>query len=173
MWLDYNRLVVDMTASGDAEEPVNLSSNVLFNPDGSDTLAGLKLRIFGKEYVKKDEKGEYTEELLPLSGSVYDSGEGFLTLGAGPYDEIFVSDGTQMRPLAEFNSLKSGISLTVYTDMPAVRFYTTSTPTAAAAFLGQFVPGSGEKAVPVLSAGKEWKQRIIYGLDRVYDALRQ
>jgi aldose 1-epimerase len=173
MWLDYNRLVVDLTATGDAEEPINLSSNVLFNTDGSETLAGLKLRVFGDHYVKKDERGEYTGELLPLIGSAYDSGEGFLTLGADPYEEIFVSAGAQMRPLAEFNSMKSGISLTVYTDMPAVRFFTTSAPTTAAAFLGQFVPGSGTGAVPVLPAGKEWKQRIIYGLDRVYDALRQ
>lgn len=172
MWVDYNRLVIDFTAVSDQDMPVNLTSSVYFNLDGESTLAGNKLRMFGDKYAEKGTDGKYTGKLLSLSGTEFESAN-FKTIADESYDDIYVSDGDNIRPLAELNSMKSNISLSAYTTMPAVHVHTVTEPTAAAAFMEQYIADAADMSeLPsiTLAAGEEWKQRIIYGFDKVYES---
>jgi aldose 1-epimerase len=45
MWVDYNRLVIDLTAVCDQDIPVSLTSSLYFNLDGEGTIVGNKLRV--------------------------------------------------------------------------------------------------------------------------------
>lgn len=173
MWVDYNRLVIDFAAISDKETPVNLTSYVLFNLDDESTLAENTLRLFANKVAEKGPDGKYTGVLLPVEGAPAE-GETpeFITLGAGSYDEFYVAEGDQIRPLAELNSPKSGNSLSVYTTMPGVHFMTVDKPAAGAVLAQQFLAAAADmSSLPsvVLAPGQEWKHRIIYGIDKIYD----
>ncbi len=83
-----------------------------------------------------------------------------------------MSDGDNIRPLAELNFVKDGISLSAYTTMPAIHVQTVTEPIAAVSLMQQFITGAADMSqLPsvTLKGGEEWKQRIIYGFDKIYE----
>jgi len=151
MWVDYDRLVIDVSATSETDIPVNLTSNIQFRLDAGNSLEDHSLRLFAEHIIEGDGK------LLSASESGFDS-ESFKSLGGEGYEGLFLSEGDRIRPFAELYSPTSGISLTSYGTAPALSLRVLTDP--AAAILSQRF-ATGEAGV-----GGQWKQRIVYGFDR-------
>ena len=167
MWVDYNRLVIDVNAKSNENTPASLTSNIHFNLDGEKTLAGCNFRVFADK-VAETSNGQYTGKLLAAAEAGFD-GESFRNIEAEGYTGILVSEGEKIRPFMELNSLTCGISLTSYGTAPALHVNLTHEPGTAvlqhqlAIFAGKAEPSSAEA-----QDCKELKQRIVYGLDKIY-----
>lgn len=131
-----NTLRIAYEAETDAATVVNLTNHSYFNLngyDGGDVLDTL-LQIDADYVTPTDAMLIPTGELRPVAGTPFDfrtpkaigqdidAEDDQLQLGGG-YDINYCLNGSGYRKVAVARSPKSGIQMTVYTDMPGVQFY--------------------------------------------------
>ncbi len=169
MWVDYDRLVFDITAAAGIDMPVDLTSCLYFHLDGCAGLDTHRLRVFCEKMAVKNANGSLTGEMITLDGTDYAQSQ-FNTLGTSWCDETFVSGCRDIHPMAELYSVKSKIALSAYTTMPALHFCTVNKPSAAAMLTQGYFPSDGRlPEIPsmMLKAGETRTERMIYGFDNV------
>ncbi|MBQ8908299.1 MAG: galactose mutarotase [Clostridia bacterium] len=128
-------LSIAYTAKSDADTVVSLTNHAYFNPNGTDAdTQGLLLQISAQSITPVDEKLIPHGELAPVQGTLFDfrTPRPFVCdLSANPtlakrgcYDENFVLDGDGFRRAGSVYGDKTGITVSVYTDMPGMQIYT-------------------------------------------------
>ncbi|MBR5641582.1 MAG: hypothetical protein IKW92_05590 [Firmicutes bacterium] len=159
LWVDYERLVLDIAARCDRETEVNLTSNCLFRLDHGDDLSAHEWRTFG-------EWEETTEgTLIPIEETPF--GNNVFTPAVLGEKRFFVAKSAEIRPLAEVISPVSELSLSAYSDICGIALEVTEDPEPGVRLQQMFSAVSGKEQT-LLKPGEEWKHRIIFGFDRIY-----
>jgi aldose 1-epimerase len=125
-------LTIAYDAETDADTLVNLTNHCYFNLNGSGSVMGHRLQVFAERICENDEHCLPTGRLLDVALTPFDFRAG-KTVGAdidaeneqlrraGGYDHNFCLSG---RRAAVLQGEKSGIGMTVDTDMPGMQVYT-------------------------------------------------
>lgn len=120
-----------------ADTPISITSHAYFNLDGHGvgSVEDHVLQIEADAYLPTTADGIPTGEIRPVEDTAFD----FRTPRAlrdglhsdeaqieqfGGYDHNFCVRGTGMRRVASLYSARSGIQLSLYSDMPGVQFFT-------------------------------------------------
>lgn len=138
-WLEDDSLLIEYRAVSDRDTLCNLTNHSYFNLDGHDSGSVLdhSVQIFAKSFTPTDERSIPTGAIRAVSGTAMDLTKprrigDFIDAPeeqlrqAGGYDHNWVLDAGEqaLRPAAVVRSAERGIKLTVYTDRPAIQFYT-------------------------------------------------
>ncbi len=132
-----NSLKIVYNAVCDEDTVVNLTNHSYFNPAGagSGTIDDQTLVMNSSFYTPNSAECLPTGEILSVDKTPFDFrtekriGDGFKS-GCeqikmfGGYDHNFVIDGRGMRHAATARCKENGITVSVYTDLPAMQFYT-------------------------------------------------
>ena len=134
-----NTLMLDYTATSDADTPLNLTNHVYFNLNGcdGDTVHNHPLCIHAKEYTPVTERLVPTGEYAPVQGTTIDFRQ-FRTIGdalqgndacmpyTGGVDHNFVLAYAQraVTEAAVAYSPATNIRVTCCTDLPGLQVYT-------------------------------------------------
>jgi aldose 1-epimerase len=137
-WSDDDELTLEFEASSDKDTIVNLTNHSYFNLNGAETdILGHELLLNALNFTPVDEHLIPTGEIAPTKytpfdfstphkiGERIDSDHPQMRLGHG-YDHNFVIEGSDMRFFASAYCETSGRMLEVYSDQPAVQFYTSN-----------------------------------------------
>jgi aldose 1-epimerase len=137
-WSDEDELTLDYKAGTDKDTIVNLTNHSYFNLNGAETdILGHELLLNAPYYTPIDEHLIPTGETAPTNGTPFDFTEPHkigeritsdhpqMLLGHG-YDHNFVIEGTGMRFFGSVYCESSGRMLEVFSDQPAVQFYTSN-----------------------------------------------
>ena len=129
---DDHRLCISYDADTDADTPVNLTNHSYFNLNGSGSILSHRMQLFSERICENDAGCLPTGRLLWVEGTAFDfreekeigadigADEEQLVL-AGGYDHNYVLAG---RKAAVVCGDRTGIELTVETDLPGVQLYT-------------------------------------------------
>lgn len=151
MWVDYNRLVIDLSVVPGEDVSLSPSSGIPFRLSENDP-SGELLRLFG------------CTPLTPESAGALSAGPlRFAEFRRMPGELSFLTEDAGIHPLAEWASPESGLSLSVYSTMPGLRIRRTAEPGTAVQFMPLLLDESGR--VPPAKGGREILQRIIYAFD--------
>ncbi len=181
-----NRLVITYDADTDCDTPVNLTNHSYFNLNGGGTVLQHKLQIFAERITANGPGCLPTGELRKVEGTPFDfrkekeigaeidADDEQLKL-AGGYDVNYVLSGEKA---AILTGDRSGIIMTVRTDMPGMQLYTanwlserkgkggmTLIPRDAACFETQIFPNAMNCygfPSPILRAGKHLHSETSY-----------
>ncbi len=129
-------LVISYTATSDAPTVVNPTSHAYFNLNGDDSsILDHTLMIAADSFTPTNDKLIPTGEIRPVESTPLDFTQPTaigarieqeyepLKFGSG-YDHNFVfTEITESKPQAVLYSAVSGITMEVYTDQPAIQFY--------------------------------------------------
>ena len=132
-----NGLKIEYSAVSDKDTVCNLTNHSYFNLNGdkSGTIYGHKMQMNSSFYTPNDEACMPTGEILSVSGTPFDF-RCEKTLGKGiksdfdqikmfeGFDHNFVLDGRGMRHAGTLKGDKTGITMQMITDQPAVQIYT-------------------------------------------------
>lgn len=179
--LSDGALTVEYTAESDADTLFSPTCHAYFNLDGVGDILGHMLRINADEYTPTDAELIPTGAVVKTAGTPFDF-SGFKPIGrdidcgdaqlqlAGGYDHNYILKSGA--PAAEAYGAKSGIYLQVYTDLPALQFYSGNfikgggyRPRDGFCLEPQFTPDAinGNSApLPVLRAGQVQRYYIRY-----------
>lgn len=137
-WSDEDELALQFEAAADRDTIVNLTNHSYFNLNGGETdILGHELTLNAPHYTPVDEHLIPTGEIASVKGTPLDftaphkigeriaSGHPQMLLGHG-YDHNFVIGGKGMRHFASAYSADTGRALDVFSDRPAVQFYTSN-----------------------------------------------
>ena len=142
LWAGYtltedDRVVLDCRAEADADTPVNIVNHAYFNLNGqgSGDILGHRLKIYADTFTPSTADLIPEGDIRPVEGTPFDFRAGHAIgetindsdprlISAHGYDLNFPVPGEGLRPAAELTGDKSGIRLTVMTDLPAVQLYT-------------------------------------------------
>ena len=132
---EENSMVIEYTAVTDKATPVNMTNHWYFNMNGqgSGDVLGHTLQLAADAITETDAGLVPTGKLLPVEGTVYDfrAGKVIATdfaavrpLDTAGYDNNFIL-GTpgEFKKFAVLTGDKTGITMTGYTNMEAVQFY--------------------------------------------------
>lgn len=189
-----NALKISYNVTTDADTICNMTNHSYFNlngMDGSDVLEQ-KMQIFADKLTEADEdslpngviyeaKGTPMDfqQLTPIGEHINDD---FNQLKwAGGYDHNWILNGALengLRKAAYAESPKTGITLTTYTDLPGIQFYSGNylkgaigkkgnsyTPRTGFCLETQYYPNSLEHPEfpqPILKKGETWTSVTIY-----------
>jgi len=123
---DNNALTIHYEADTDKDTVLNMTSHTYYNLNGYDggSVMEQELRIDADRYDAVDEMLFPAGEPVSVEGTIFD----FRTARpiTHPFDHNFVLNGTigELRFAAEACDPKSGRTMTVYTDLPAIQLYT-------------------------------------------------
>lgn len=127
-----NALRIAYDAETDADTLVNLTNHAYFNLNGGGDVLGHELRIFADRFCENGEGCLPTGRLLDVEGTPFDF-RGGKTVGAdigaeheqlrraGGYDHNYCLAGKRA---AVLRGEKSGVVMTVLTDLPGLQLYT-------------------------------------------------
>ena len=144
-----NKLTIEYSANTDITTAVNLTNHTYFNL-GEQDCQSLYLQICASVFLESDASNIPTGNVNSVGGNDYDFREPAniglrqmktldksLQLKKG-YDHCYILDNMPFdEPKAILTSLQNQICLTVYTDQPAIQFYT------GCHLSGQFKPYQG------------------------------
>ena len=164
---DDNGIRIEYDAYSDKDTVFNMTNHTYFNLDGeeSDSLKDHILQIDSDHITEDRGDGVPTGGIVSVKDTLYDFNVpsdlanrlGSDELSNGGYDNTYLLKGEGFRKVAYLESKKSGISLDVYTDMPAMVLYTANTlsetgrygahhgPLSSICLETQYVPGSIDK----------------------------
>ncbi|MBR1659709.1 MAG: galactose mutarotase [Oscillospiraceae bacterium] len=126
-----NALHLAYAAETDADTPVNLTNHSYFNLDGGGTILDHELTVYAERFCEGDAGCLPTGRLLEAAGTPFDFREG-KPIGrdigasheqlrrAGGYDHNYCLSG---RRAALLRGARSGIVMTVDTDLPGMQVY--------------------------------------------------
>lgn len=128
---DEDELSYEFSATTNAPTIINLTHHSYFNLDnGEGTIERHELKIPASNILKQDEGLVCNGELLPVENTQYDF-RNFKSISkdwniANGYDQCFIVDNKteDLSLVAEARSLKSGLTLQIFSTEPAVQFYT-------------------------------------------------
>lgn len=138
-WDNDNALRIDYSATTDAPTVVNLTNHAYFNLDGHSSGSGIgqTLQLNCSRWLPTDDTLIPTGEIADVTGTpmdftsprviadrIHDDFDA-LKFGKG-YDNCWLADGFngEVREVATLKGAKSGRTLTVLTNQPAVQVYT-------------------------------------------------
>jgi len=129
--------VITYSAKADADTIFNMTNHSYFNLDGQESASVLEQELWMDVdfYTPTDEKLIPTGEICPVDGTPMDFRK-WKAIGsgveadypaiqiAGGYDHNFIfREGAGKEAVVKMRSGKSGIEMEVYTDQPAIQFY--------------------------------------------------
>lgn len=117
---EANEVKVEYTAETDQDTVVNLTNHTYFNLNGSGSINDHQLQIHAGSILETDENNVPTGKLLEVQGKETDFREE-KKIGKILLDTVFKLDKTE--DPVYLHGDKSGISLTLTTDQPAVVVY--------------------------------------------------
>ena len=140
-----NEFKIEYFAKSDKDTVICLTNHSYFNLSGrnSGNIANHFIKINAEHYTPIDEYLIPTGEIASVHGTAFDFtkltrlGECFEhedeeIAKLGGYDHNFIVDNTYaLREISVIKDAKSGRVMTVYSDMPAVQFYTDYVPEGA------------------------------------------
>ena len=161
---DDNGIRIEYDAYSDDDTVFNMTNHAYFNLDGpgSDSVANHVLQIDSDMVTEDGDDGVPTGSTVDVDGTTLDFREmSPIGKGFGPdapkdggYDNTYILNGKGFRKVAYLESKRSGISMDILTDMPAMVLYTANTlsetgrggelhgPRSAVCLETQYVPGS-------------------------------
>ncbi len=126
---DNNELSIEYKATSDKTTIINLTNHAYWNLNGEGNILDHTIKIDAPFYLEAYDDDSTTGQVLKTVGSYYDFNEskkvGTNIDKAGGYDNSFLladKDITKCRTLLCGD--KSGITMELYTDKPAVHLYT-------------------------------------------------
>ncbi|WP_105901260.1 galactose-1-epimerase [Vibrio gangliei] len=136
---ENNQLCIEYSAMCDQDCPINLTNHAYFNLDGAEsgqTILNHELQLFADEYLPTDEQLIPTGELRPVDNTHFDF-RNSKTVGrdllkdadqklAKGFDHAFtlqpeLTDASS--PIAHLTSGDKQVMMSVFTDKPAIQFY--------------------------------------------------
>ena len=142
LWASYtltedDSIRLDYRGETDADTVINITNHTYFNLNGqgSGDIHGHILRLYASRFTPAGPGLIPTGEIVPTAGTAFDftaahpigqniADDDPRLISAGGYDHNFLIDGEGLRTAAELTGDKSGITLTVSTDRPAMQLYT-------------------------------------------------
>jgi aldose 1-epimerase len=131
-WTDRNELRIEYEAATDRATPINLTNHSYFNlaGPGNGTVYDHVLTIYGDKYTPVNEQLLSTGKIEPVHGTPLDFtrptaiGARIHQVGVG-YDHNYVLDekNGSLARAAEVKEPVTGRAMEVFTDQPAVQFY--------------------------------------------------
>lgn len=188
---EENEIQIEYKASPDRDTLLNITNHSYFNLEGHDagTVLEQKVWINADDYTEADAESIPTGRLASVEGTPLDFrvpkaigqdiGADYeaLIFGQG-YDHNYAVNGEGYRKIASLESDKSGIKMSVYTDLPGMQFYTANflkgergkngavyARRSAACFESQFFPDAVHHENfegPVCKAGETYCHRTGY-----------
>jgi aldose 1-epimerase len=128
---DDNILRIEYDAVCDADTPVSLTNHCYFNLAGGGTVLGHHLAVNAGSFLENDRNCLPTGNVVSVDGTPFDFrmekpiGQDIgmpnaQLIAGGGYDHCFVLDAS---PAAVLCCPDTGISMTVYTDLPGMQVY--------------------------------------------------
>jgi aldose 1-epimerase len=124
---ETNELSISMTAQTDEATPLNLTHHGYFNLEGSGHIGSQVLQIASNHMLKQDADFVPTGELKAVEGTAHDftkpkaiASDCDASVG---YDQTFVVDAVHQKAAATVYAPQSGICMELFTNQPAVHFY--------------------------------------------------
>lgn len=136
---ENNQLCIEYSAICDQDCPINLTNHAYFNLDGAEsgkTILDHDLQLLANEYLPTDDQLIPTGELKAVQGSSFDFGSSQVIRArllededqklAKGYDHAFtlpeeLTDGVST--IARLTSSDKLVEMSVFTDKPAIQFY--------------------------------------------------
>ena len=125
-----NALRIEYSAVSDGDTVVNPTNHAYFNLSGcgSDDILDTRLQILAENYTPFNDAQIPTGEISPVAGTPLDFTQAKLIgehIDADGYDHNFIlGEPGIMRQAAVAYAGSTGVTMTTYTDMPAMQFYT-------------------------------------------------
>lgn len=125
---DENELIINYKATTDKTTPINLTNHAYWNLNGKGTIKNHKLTIDAPFYLPVDSELLTTGEVFSVKNTPFDFTKekviGDDIDKAGGYDHCFVfADSDITKRKLKLFSEESKIALEIFTDKPAIQFY--------------------------------------------------
>ena len=186
---DAHELLVSLSAQTDKATPVNLTNHSYFRLSDEEDILDHTLQIHASCTTECSPDNIPTGRLLPVDGTAYDfrkpkkirtdiKTEEPSPLLHGGYDHNFCLDGEGMRCCAVLSSDKTGICMSIESDLPGLQVYTGNfldplpnldgriiKPRGGIAMEPQFWPDAvNHENFPsaILRPGESWEHQILY-----------
>ena len=157
---DSNELVIKYEAKSDKDTVVNFTNHSYFNLNGGGVVKDHTLWVDTNYYTEVDDELIPTGRILPTEGTDFDLIQGgqYLT----DLDTNFVLNGSGLRRVAVLKGLKTGRTLTCFTDQPGIQVY--NTPSEICLETQHFPDSPNHENFPstLLKAGDMFKSTTIY-----------
>lgn len=147
MWVNLNRIVIDLFAAAENGAVMAPGCNLVFQLPGGD---GYTLRTFCPQAA-------VGEQMVPVENTAY-AEMNFVPLTEEP--QIFVSPQEEMKPMAELANRAAGLTISAYGNMDSL--ICAALPDHGVQ-MNQFMLHGVE-----LKRGESFSGRMIYGFDRLY-----
>jgi aldose 1-epimerase len=125
---ETNELSITMTAQTDQATPINLTHHGYFNLEGTGHIGEHELLIIADSFLVQDADFVPTGDLKPVEGTAHDftmpkaiAADWDTTMG---YDQTFVLNSVNQKAAATVYAPQSGICMELFTNQPAIQFYT-------------------------------------------------
>ena len=135
--LEAGKLTLEFFAESDQDTVCNLSSHSYFNLSGhaSGSVGDQTVQVCAERYTPLGKTNAPIGEVALVENTPFDlrtakrldagwDSDFEQIVQADGYDHNYIPDGTGMRTFAQAHSPKTGITLTVASDMPGVQLYT-------------------------------------------------
>ena len=126
---ENNELIINYKAVTDKATPINLTNHAYWNLNGQGNILDHSLTLLSDYYLPVNADCSATGEILKTSDTAFDFNKekiiGKDINEVNGYDNCFIFNDTDINKCkAKLSSQNSGISMEIFTDKPAIQFYT-------------------------------------------------